>query len=161
MHPLGIAAGGGYAGNTVKVIRHVADPLTKTTVRELMAKSIVSGDPRQSLTEAAAQMRASRISALAVLDVKGIVGIITERDLLRAIADGRIPEATHISQYMTHSPRTIEAAEPAARAAEVMVKHHVRHLPVTDKGRLVGFLSARDLLALKPWPRNLPIGESW
>jgi CBS domain-containing protein len=145
----------------MKVLRPAANPLTKTTVRELMAKSIVSGTSRQSLTEAAAQMRAKRISSLAVLDQKGIVGIITERDLLHAIADGRVPAATHVSQYMTKAPRTIEAAEPAVKAAEIMVQHRVRHLPVTDKGRLVGFLSARDLLALTPWPRNLPIGESW
>jgi CBS domain-containing protein len=145
----------------MKVTRRVAHPATKTTVRELMAKLIVSGDPRQSLVEAAALMRAHRISALAVLDDEAIVGILTERDLLRAIADGRDPAATHISQYMTSSPRTIEAAEPAAQAAATMVRHRVRHLPVTDKGRLIGFLSARDLLALTPWPRNLPIGESW
>jgi len=145
----------------MKVTRRVAHPATKTTVRELMAKSIVCGDPRQSLVEAAAQMRAKRISALAVLDADAIVGIVTERDLLRAIADGRQPGATHVSQYMTHSPRTIEAGEPAAKAAEIMIRHRVRHLPVTDQGRLIGFLSARDLLALTPWPRHLPIGESW
>jgi CBS domain-containing protein len=145
----------------MKVTRRVAHPAAKTTVRELMAKLIVSGDPRQSLVEAAALMRAHRISALAVLDAEAIVGILTERDLLRAIADGREPASTHISQYMTPSPRTIEAAEPAAKAAATMVKHRVRHLPVTDKGRLIGFLSARDLLALTPRPRNLPIGESW
>jgi CBS domain-containing protein len=112
------------------------------------------------LVEAAAEMRAHRISALAVLDNGTIVGIITERDLLRAIADGRNPGETHVSQYMTHSPRTIEASEMATTAAAVMVKHRVRHLPVTDKGRLIGFLSARDLLSLKPWP-ELPIGEPW
>jgi CBS domain-containing protein len=145
----------------MKLVRKVSHPAATTTVGELMAKSIVSGDPRKSIVEAASQMRAHRISALALLDGSAIVGIITERDLLRAIADGRNPEATHISEYMTHSPRTIEAAEPAAKAAELMVRHRVRHLPVTDKGRLVGFLSARDLLALKPWPRKLPIGESW
>jgi CBS domain-containing protein len=145
----------------MKVVRNVAHPATRTTVRELMAKSIISGDLRQSLVEAAAQMRAHRISALAVLDGNAIVGIITERDFLRAIADGRNPDATYVSQYMTHSPRTIEAARLAAEAAEIMVKHRVRHLPVTDKGRLIGFLSARDLLVLKPWPRILPIGESW
>ncbi len=145
----------------MKIVRQVAHPAAKTTVRELMAKPIVSGDPRHSLTEAAAQMRANRVSALAVLDATEIVGIITERDLMRAIADGRVPEATHVSEYMTESPRTIEAAVPAAKAAQIMVKHRVRHLPVTDKGRLVGFISARDLLALRPWPRILPIRESW
>jgi CBS domain-containing protein len=145
----------------MRLVRNVSHPATTTMVRELMAKSIVSGDPRHTLVEAAADMRANRISALAVLGGDAIIGILTERDLLRAIADGRNPETTHVSQYMTHSPRTIEAGEPAARAAEMMIRHRVRHLPVTDKGRLVGFLSARDLLALKPWPRKLPIGESW
>jgi len=145
----------------MRLVRNVSHPATTTMVCELMAKSIVSGDPRHTLVEAAARMRANRISALAVLGGDAIIGILTERDLLRAIADGRNPETTHVSQYMTHSPQTIEAGEPAARAAEMMIRHRVRHLPVTDKGRLVGFLSARDLLALKPWPRKLPIGESW
>jgi CBS domain-containing protein len=144
----------------MRVIRRVGGNGT-TTVRDLMAKSIVSGDPRQTLVEAAAKMRASRTSALAVLDGETIAGIITERDLLRAIADRRDPATTHVSQYMTHSPKTVEAGELAAYAAAIMVKHRVRHLPVTDDGRLIGFLSARDLLALKPWPRNLPIGEHW
>ena len=145
----------------MKVVRRVDHPATSTTVRELMAKSVVSGDPRQSLRDAAAGMRANRISALAVLDGQAIVGIFTERDLLRAIADGRDPGATHVTEYMTQTPLTIEADELVAKAAELMVKHRVRHLPVTDEERLVGFLSARDVVALTPWPLDLPIGESW
>ena len=141
-------------------VRRVVHAANSTLVRDLMSRSVVRGDPRNSLVEAAAEMRTHRIGALAVVDEGAIVGIITERDLLRAIADRRDPGQTHVSQYMTHSPRTIEASEPAATAAAVMVKHRVRHLPVTEKGRLVGFLSARDLLALKPWP-ELPIGEAW
>lgn len=142
-------------------MRRVGPLAITTIVGDLMSHSIVSGDPRQSLVKAAAEMRAHRISALAVLDGSGIVGIITERDLLRAVADGRDPGTTHISQYMTHSPRTIDASELATDAAAVMIKHRVRHLPVTDRGRLIGFLSARDLLALSPWPKDLPIGEPW
>jgi CBS domain-containing protein len=106
-------------------------------------------------------MRAHRTSALAVLDEEAIVDIVTERDLMRAIADGRDPAATRVSQYMTHDPLTIEAGKLAAEAAAAMVKHRVRHIPVTEGGRQVGILSARDLLALTPWPLNLPIGESW
>jgi CBS domain-containing protein len=145
----------------MKVVRRVDHPATSTTVRELIAKSKVCGDSGQSLVDAAAQMRAHRTSALALVDGEAIVGIITERDFMRAIADGRDPAATQVIEYMTTSPRTIEADEPAAEAAAMMVKHHVRHIPVTDGGRLIGFLSARDLLALTPWPLNLPIGESW
>jgi CBS domain-containing protein len=145
----------------MKVVRRFDHPATSTTVRDLIVKSRVCGDPGQSLVDAAAKMRAHRTSALALLDGEAVVGIITERDFMRAIADGRDPAATHISEYMTPSPRTIEADKPAAEAAAMMVKHHVRHIPVTDGGHLIGFLSARDLLALTPWPLNLPIGESW
>lgn len=126
-----------------------------------MGKSTVCADPRESLVDAAAEMRAHLTSTLAVLDGETIVGIVTERDFMRAIADGRDPATTHISEYMTHEPLTIEAGKLAVEAAALMVKHHVRHIPVTDGGRLIGFLSARDLLALTPWPLNLPIGESW
>src|SRR5450756_1297690 len=112
----------------MRVVRRVDHPATTTTVHELMAKSIVSGDPRHSLVEAAAQMRAHRISALAVLDGEAVVGIITERDLMRSIADVRDPAATHVSQYMTHDPLTIEAGRLAAEAATMMVKHRVRHI---------------------------------
>lgn len=119
-------------------------------MRELMSHAIVGGDPRHSLVEAADQMRTHRVSALAVLDGEAIIGIITERDLLRAIADGRGPRTTHVSQYMTHAPYTIDAGALATAAAALMVRHHVRHLPVTDRGRLAGFVSARDLLSLEP-----------
>jgi CBS domain-containing protein len=126
-----------------------------------MSHSVVAGDPRQTLVEAAHEMRAHRVSALAVLEDGQIVGIITEHDLLRAIADGRGPRSTHVSEYMTHSPITVEAGELAARAASTMVKRRVRHLPVTDGGALAGFISARDLLLLEPWPGKFPIGEAW
>jgi CBS domain-containing protein len=145
----------------MKVVRRFDHPAASTTVRELMGKSTVCSDPRQSLVDAAAQMRAHRTSVLAVLDGQAIVGVITERDFMRAIADGRDPEATHVSEYMTHDPRTVEAGKRAAEAAAMMIKHRVRHIPVTEGGRLIGFLSARDLLVLTPWPLNLPIGESW
>jgi CBS domain-containing protein len=145
----------------MRVVRRVIHPVSTSTVRDLMSRSIVRGDPRHSLVEAAAEMRAHRISALVVLNDSAIIGIITERDLLRAIADGRDPGTTHVSQYMTHDPQTVDSRQLAVKAAAIMVKHRVRHLPVTDKGRLVGFLSARDLLALKPWPQELPIGEPW
>jgi CBS domain-containing protein len=144
----------------MRLVHTAAHRAATKNVRDLMSRSVVAGDPGRSLVEAAAAMRAHRIGALAVLDGSAIVGIITERDFLRAIADGRHPDSTHVWEYMTSSPLTIEAGEPAAKAAEVMVAQRVRHLPVTDEGRLVGFISARDLLSLKPWPKA-PIGESW
>lgn len=131
------------------------------TVGDLMSKNLVDCRPEMSLVDAAAEMRAHCVSALAVLEGGAIAGVITERDMLRAIVDRRRPDATRVSEYMTRSPLTIEESAPAAQAAQVMIRHQVRHLPVTDHGRLAGFLSARDLLALKPWPKQPPVGESW
>jgi len=144
----------------MRLVKTAVHRAATKTVRDLMSRSIVAGDSSQTLVEAAEAMRMHRISALAVLDDQRIIGIITERDFLRAIADGRRPASTHVAQYMTLRPLTIEADEPAVRAAEAMIKRGVRHLPVTEAGKLVGFLSARDLLSLKPWPKG-PIGESW
>jgi CBS domain-containing protein len=145
----------------MRVVRRADHPATTTTVRDLMSRSIVSGDPGQTLVEAAHEMRTHRVSALAVLEGDAIVGIITEHDLLRAIAAGRRPRKTPVSQYMTRAPHTIDSGELATYAAAKMIKHHVRHLPVTDGGRLAGFISARDLLELEPWPPRFPIGEAW
>ena len=146
----------------MRIVRRPGGPVSKPmTVGDLMAPRVVAVDPRESLTRAAAQMRASRISSLVVLAGGEVTGIITERDLMRAIADGRDPGATHVSQYMTQSPRTVEATVEAPYAAALMVRHGVRHLPVTAGAQLVGFLSARDLLALEPWPRRLPTLEPW
>jgi len=131
------------------------------TVGALMSEAAFTVDPRLSLTAAAAEMRAHRIGSLIVLGDGEITGIITERDLIRALADGRDPGLTHVSEYMTQSPRTVEARRDAAYAAALMVRHRLRHLPVVEAGELVGFLSARDLLALEPWPKALPALEPW
>jgi len=145
----------------MRVLRRAGVNGTGPSVRQLMAHTVVTADPRESLVAAAAHMRARRVSALAIMDGESVAGILTERDLMRAIADGRDPSSLHVSQYMSASPITIDAEEHAAIAASMMVNHRIRHLPVTDKGRLAGFLSVRDLLAMKPWPAKLPIGEHW
>lgn len=132
-----------------------------TLVKDLMTRDVVAADPRLSLVDAATRMRAERVSALTILDDGAIVGILTERDLMRAIADGRDPAEAHVSQYMSSEPHTIEAGADAGRAASMMAVHRVRHLPVTAGGRLVGVLSARDLLAVHSRASRLPIGEHW
>lgn len=130
-------------------------------VRNLMSRTLAAVDPRQTLVDAAAVMRSRRVSSLAVLDGDRIVGIITERDLMRAIADERVAAETHVSEYMNQEPLTIEIYEPIELAASMMLHHRVRHLLVTDRGRLAGCISVRDLLTLHPWPRPLAVAEPW
>jgi CBS domain-containing protein len=106
-------------------------------------------------------MRDAGAGAAAVLEDGGLVGILTERDLLRSIADGLDPQATRVDQAMTAEPTTIERGAIVALAAGRMVELAIRHLPVVEHGRLVGMLSARDIvtgdarfaesLAYEPW----------
>jgi CBS domain-containing protein len=74
-------------------------------------------------------------------------GIVTERDLMRATADGVSPRATLASAYMTPDPATIIPEVTVEEAAARMVALRIRHLPVVEEGRVVGVISARDVLA--------------
>jgi CBS domain-containing protein len=131
------------------------------SVRDLMSRTLSAVDPRQTLFEAAALMRRLQVSSLVVLDGQEATGILTERDLVRALADGRDPGDTHVSQYMTQSPIAVDLADRAAEAALLMERHHVRHLLVTDRGRVAGCISVRDLLRLHVWPGSLDTVEPW
>jgi CBS domain-containing protein len=71
---------------------------------------------------------------------------VEERDILRAVGEGRDPENTPVAAFMVEDPVSVGLDAEAAAAAETMVRLGVRHLPVMDRGELVGMLSARDLL---------------
>jgi CBS domain-containing protein len=130
--------------------------LAAMDVSELMTAPVVKTTARDSLCGAAARMRDHGIGALAVVDDAGVLaGIVTERDMLRATADGRPPRTTPVEWYMSRVPVTIEPDTDCAAAARLMVQHEVRHLPVTRDGRPVGMLSARDLLLVEAWRREV------
>lgn len=92
-------------------------------------------------------MRTRRVGAIVVVADGRLLGIITERDLLRAIAEQSDPANTAVSGYMTADPLTIDAGENEVTARRLMVERGIRHLPVTHAGQVVGMLSVRDLLA--------------
>ena len=133
----------------------------RPTVRDLMARTLSAVDPRATLVEAAALMRRLGVSSLAVLDGEEAVGILTERDLVRAVSDDRSPAETHVSQYMTQSPISIDIGDGATKAAALMEKHRVRHLLVTEHGRVAGCISVRDLLRLHLWTGSIADIEPW
>jgi len=113
-----------------------------------MRPGVTSVDPGDHLADVAKRMRRDRVGAVAVMRGPQLVGIITERDLMRAVADGIDPQKASASERMTPEPRTIAADELAARAAELMIELGIRHLPVVRAGSVVGVISARDLLRL-------------
>jgi CBS domain-containing protein len=102
--------------------------------------------PSESMLGAASRMRWYRVSALPVLHRHRLVGILTERDVVAALADGVDPASTRVADYMTDRPVTVRPDEDLEVAAGRMAALGVRHLPVIEGGRLLGVLSVRDLV---------------
>jgi CBS domain-containing protein len=139
-----------------------ARPVTRggRLVGEIM-RPPVTAEPGELIRTVAARMRDGAAGAAAVLEAGRLAGILTERDLLRAIADGLDPLATRVAEVMTPQPVGIEPGASVSVAASRMVELVVRHLPVVNQGQLVGMISARDIvtsgaryaasLAYEPW----------
>ena len=117
-------------------------------VRDAMSTETVSVEPSQSIREAAQLMLRARVGAVVVIDpnLPG-PGILTERDVMRAVAEGADPETTTVESCMTFEARTANAAWGLDDAAAAMTDGHFRHLLVVDDdGRMVGVVSMRDIV---------------
>jgi CBS domain-containing protein len=114
-------------------------------VADLMAADVLAVAADTELTAAVRSMEERRVGAVLVLDGERLVGVFTERDVLRAVAQGLTPEAT-VGDWMTRGPETIEPDETAEHAAVLMIHGGFRHLPVVEDGNVVGILSIRDLM---------------
>jgi CBS domain-containing protein len=118
-------------------------------VKDLPPGPLLSVEPETALAEVARQMRAGDSDSVAVMSQGRLVGIITERDLVRAIADGIDPQAVRADVVMTADPATVDADEDVAMVAVKMMRLGIRHLPVVNKaGKPVGLVSARNLVAI-------------
>jgi CBS domain-containing protein len=116
------------------------------TVERLMRASPPLADPNDWLAAAAARMRRSRVGALTVVEAGRLVGIISERELLVAVAEGLSTDVTPVSRFMRCVPATVGPEADASAAAAAMIELHARHLPVVRDGVVVGLVSATDLL---------------
>ena len=117
------------------------------TVAEVMNRSVLTVDPTSSIGEAAEKMIDAGVGAVVVVeDMARIVGIITERDLMRAVAQRARAAEALVRQWMTESVVTIEPDTEIHDAAKMMFEKNFRHLPVVNKdGRLMGIASLRRL----------------
>jgi CBS domain-containing protein len=116
-------------------------------VRDLPHGRLLSVTPDLSLADVARRMGKEDSDSLAIMADKRLVGIITERDLVRAIADGVDPDQARADMFMSADPATVTADEDVSVVAIKMMALGIRHLPVVDdKGNPVGLISARDLV---------------
>ena len=113
--------------------------------RTHMSRDLLTVEPSTPVTEVAKRMVAKDVGAVLVFDDQGLCGILTERDVLRAVADG-IDDATLVRDRMTANPETLDADDTTEHAAVLMIHGGFRHLPVVEQGEVVGVLSIRDLM---------------
>ena len=101
----------------------------------------------QSVLETVRAMVERNIGAVPVLHNGKLVGIFSERDLMRrVVAEGRDPHLTCMAEVMTDDPLTISTDEELEGCMALMRRHGFRHLPVCHDGHLVGMVSLRDIL---------------
>src|SRR5580658_1096546 len=119
-----------------------------TAVHELMSSPPVTCAAESSLADATALMNRRRIGSVVVTERGAILGILTERDLLRANAERADATTEPVRRWMTSEPDVLGRDEEVGAAWSGLTHHHYRHLPVVDGDQLVGMVSMRDLLSV-------------
>ncbi len=124
-------------------------------VADVYRVGVFSVDGSDPLSEAASRMQFNEVGSLAVFEGMRFCGIVTERDLVRAMAEGVDPDETATRDYMTEDPVAVSAETDVRSAAKIMLGLGIRHLPVMVGSEIVGMVSARDLLA------DVGMAETW
>jgi CBS domain-containing protein len=114
------------------------------TVGDVMAKGLLLIEESATIKQAAASMTARNVGSALVARDGRLVGILTERDVLRVAGTGDLDD--QVDRWMTKHPETVDADESTQQAAVVMIHGGFRHLPVLEDGRPVGIVSIRDLM---------------
>lgn len=114
-------------------------------VREIISGSVAACGSDTLLVEAAKELIEESVGSLCVIDKGHLVGIVTERDFVRAVAEELAP-TKKVRDIMTRGPDTLDPDVSVDDAADWMLAAGYRHLPVTEEGRLLGVVSIKDLL---------------
>ena len=114
-------------------------------VKDIMSAEVRTVSPQETFEHVAMLLHDNAISSVVVMEGDRLAGIVTERDLVNLVADGRDPRTTTVTDRMTTNVDTVGSRTDIAEAAEHMARLRIRHLPVVDEGRLVGIISIRDL----------------
>ncbi|MFB0514119.1 MAG: cyclic nucleotide-binding/CBS domain-containing protein [Candidatus Bathyarchaeia archaeon] len=120
-------------------------------VEDVMIKDVVTVDADTTVKKAVETMNKHEIGCLIVMKGNKLVGILTERDILkRVLAESRNPEKTKVSEIMTTPVITASPTTDLEEAAKLMFKKNVKKLPVVTKGKLVGLVTLTDLARFHP-----------
>lgn len=116
-------------------------------IKEIMSRDVEVIHPDSAIQEAATKMKTFDVGSLPVCDNQRLIGVVTDRDLaLRAVAAGRDPQTTKVSEAMTPELIYCFEDENVKEAAKLMERYQIRRLPILDREKhLVGIVSLGDL----------------
>ena len=117
-------------------------------VKDVMTEATVTESAADTLRSAAERMWRKQTGSLLVMDDGRLAGIITERDVLRAVALGADPATATVDEAMTTEVFTVPPDMALRDAAREMATRWIRHLPVTGEGRVLGMVSMRDITGI-------------
>lgn len=115
-------------------------------IQELIRPGVASVPPEATLREVAGILTEEEVGLLVVSGPEGMVGVISERDIAAAIADGADPDEVWASDAMTAEPLCVDQDDSVLFAANRMINANVRHLPILASGEVIGMVSIRDVL---------------
>jgi CBS domain-containing protein len=117
-------------------------------VRSIFRPWVVRVDGDERLADAAGRMQNEQVGSVVVMVGGQFAGILTERDLTRAMADGTDPRDATAAEYMTATPAAVHLDADLHQVASTMFEFECRHLPVLseDDSQVIGMVSIRDLL---------------
>jgi CBS domain-containing protein len=116
-------------------------------LRDLMNTRVATTTPGTPVSLAAAAMVEANAGSAIVMQGRFLAGILTERDVLRAAASGQDLSASLVSAWMTADPYSASPDTSAEEAAQIMLLHGFRHLPIVEGRAVCGVVSLRDLFA--------------
>jgi CBS domain-containing protein len=119
------------------------------TLNEIMTRDVFTTTGDVSVADVANSMVKGRFGSAVVMEGSWLVGIFTERDVLRAAASGSDLTSSPVSDWMTRDPVTAGPDVNADDAAETMMGQGFRHLPVVDGKTVLGIVSLRDILRVR------------
>lgn len=133
-----------------ETVQRLGRGVEKMLVRDVMNRNVVVGKPELTIREATQVMGDMHIGSLIVRDNESIMGIVTERDVLMAVAKGVDPEESTVEDIMTKSVVTIDADKKLEEAVDLMVEHKIKKIPVTEGKKLIGIITASDIVVVEP-----------
>jgi len=127
-----------------------ANMTTRVLVRDIMNSPVISASPQHTIKDIATKMKEERIGSIVIMENEKAAGIVTDWDIVsNAVVKDVKPSEVKASDIM-QALHTIEGEEGVTEAARVLRQHNIKRLAVVYKNRLVGIISASDVIAVTP-----------